>query len=122
MNAVLKISKVEQEQIDIAEFGWYETWLLEEKTGVPVTIVVTGYYPYLDNLGPRIRVKYTNTSNPQEMIPIFLDNNIDVGILPIDVYNKILRFIKLNKSVLIKYWNDEESYDSIRLTKEIVNI
>lgn len=109
------------EQIDIEEFGWYETWLKEYITGVSVIIIITGHEPYLDQLGPRLRLKITESTNPQDMIPIFLDSPYSTNISD-ELNNQLNKFITQNYSYLINFWNLQTDYTSEHLLQDIKKI
>lgn len=114
-----------EEDIDIEEFGWYETWLVQRHTGIDCVIVLAGQEAYCDQLGPRIRIKNTESSNPQDMVPIFLEDSTNIG-LDYKLYVEILQFISINKDKLIRFWiyqnQYEDSYTSESLVKDVVSI
>lgn len=113
-----------KEQINITEFGWYEMGMGEATTGVPVILVVSGHEPYLDELGPRIRVDLYNSINPLEMIPVFISPvTKNIEILPLDIQNSVLEFIVKNKNNILKHWTNQSiDYTSADFLRNIVKI
>ena len=113
-----------KEQINVPEFSWYEMGLNEEVTGVPVRLVVSGHDPYLDELGPRIRVDLYNSINPLEMIPIYiLSPDSNINILPKNLCNLVLKFISKNKDNILMHWiHQSDNYTSSDFLHNIVKV